>query len=65
VRFPSLDFVLAVAPPGNIHPGLKATSAFQEIEMEDFPIWLKLFIWGTIGLTVGYALWGMLHSMLQ
>ncbi len=33
--------------------------------MEEFPIWLKLFIWGTISLTVGYALWGMLHSMLQ
>jgi hypothetical protein len=52
-------------PSGNIHAGLKALGAFQEIEMEDFPIWLKLFIWGTIGLTVGYALWGMLHSMLQ
>jgi len=33
--------------------------------MEDFPIWLKLVIWGTIGLTVLYSLWGMLHSYLQ
>jgi hypothetical protein len=33
--------------------------------MEDFPIWLKLVIWGTIGLTVLYTIWGMLHSYLQ
>jgi len=33
--------------------------------MEDFPIWLKLVIWGTIGLTVGYAIWGMINSMGQ
>lgn len=33
--------------------------------MEDFPIWLKLIIWGTIGLTVLYSGWGLLHSMLQ
>ena len=31
--------------------------------MEDFPIWLKLIIWGTIGLTVIYSIWGMLHSI--
>jgi len=39
--------------------------AFEEIAMEDFPIWLKLVIWGTIGLTVLYTIWGMLHSYLQ
>ena len=33
--------------------------------MEDFPIWLKLVIWGTIGLTVLYTIWGMIHSYLQ
>jgi hypothetical protein len=33
--------------------------------MEDFPIWLKLIIWGTIGLTVAYSAWGMIHSFLQ
>jgi len=38
---------------------------FEEIAMEDFPIWLKLVIWGTIGLTVLYTIWGMLHSYLQ
>jgi len=38
---------------------------FEEIDMEDFPIWLKLVIWGTIGLTVLYTIWGMLHSYLQ
>lgn len=42
-----------------------ASSAFEEIDMEDFPIWLKLVIWGTIGLTVLYTIWGMLHSYLQ
>jgi hypothetical protein len=43
----------------------KRSSAFEEIDMEDFPIWLKLVIWGTIGLTVLYTIWGMLHSYLQ
>ena len=33
--------------------------------MEDFPIWLKLLIWGTISLTVGYALWGVIVSFTQ
>lgn len=32
--------------------------------MDDFPIWLKIIIFGTIGLTVFYTLWGMFHSML-
>jgi hypothetical protein len=33
--------------------------------MEDFPIWLKLVIWGTIGVTVIYAIWGMIQSFMQ
>jgi hypothetical protein len=33
--------------------------------MEDFPIWLKLIIWGTIGFTTLYVIWGMIHSFLQ
>jgi hypothetical protein len=33
--------------------------------MEDFPIWLKLVIWGTIGLTALYVVWGMFHSFMQ
>lgn len=37
----------------------------EEIHVEDFPIWLKLFIWGTIALTVGYTVWGMLQSVMQ
>jgi len=49
-------FVVMRAPP---------CRAFKEIDMEDFPIWLKLVIWGTIGLTVLYTIWGMLHSYLQ
>ena len=39
--------------------------ASEENKMEDFPIWLKLIIWGTISLTVIYSIWGMLHSYLQ
>jgi hypothetical protein len=39
--------------------------ASKENKMEDFPIWLKLIIWGTISLTVIYSIWGMLHSYLQ
>jgi hypothetical protein len=35
-----------------------ASSAFEEIDMEDFPIWLKLVIWGNIGLTVLYTILG-------
>jgi hypothetical protein len=34
----------------------------EEINMEDFPIWLKLVIWGTMGLTVAYTLWGVFQS---
>lgn len=42
-----------------------ALCAFRGRKMEDFPIWLKLVIWGTIGLTVGYTIWGMINSMGQ
>jgi hypothetical protein len=43
----------------------KRPGAFEERNMEDFPIWLKLVIWGTIGLTVGYTIWGMISSAAQ
>lgn len=33
--------------------------------MEDFPILLKVFIWATVGLTVGYTIWGMISSVGQ
>ena len=33
--------------------------------MEDFPIWLKLVVWGVIGLTVIYTAWGVINSILQ
>jgi len=32
--------------------------------MEDFPLWLKLTVWGLIGLTVLYTGWGIVHSIL-
>jgi hypothetical protein len=32
--------------------------------MEDFPIWLKIIIFATVGLTATYALWGMIQSMI-
>jgi hypothetical protein len=43
----------------------KRSALSEEKEMEDFPIWLKLMIWGTIGLTVGYTIWGMITSFTQ
>jgi hypothetical protein len=30
--------------------------------MEEFPIWLKLIIWGTIGTTVLYAVGAAIYS---
>ena len=33
--------------------------------MEEFPIWLKFFVYGILGLTVLYAAWGMIQSMVQ
>lgn len=33
--------------------------------MGDFPIWLKLIIWGTMGSTLLYTLWGVFHSFVQ
>jgi hypothetical protein len=45
--------------------GPKAPGAFKENEMQEFPIWLKLIIWGTIGLTIGYTIWSMLISIAQ
>lgn len=32
--------------------------------MEDFPLWLKLVIYGTIGLTVLYTGWGIIRSII-
>ncbi len=33
--------------------------------MEEFPQWLKFIVWGTIGFTALYTLWGVVHSFLQ
>jgi hypothetical protein len=35
----------------------------MENTMEDFPIWLKVVIYATIGLTALYTGWGLIHSM--
>ncbi len=32
--------------------------------MEDFPLWLKMIIYATIGLTVLYTAWGIIYSIL-
>jgi hypothetical protein len=32
--------------------------------MEEFPIWFKLIIFAILGLTVVYAAWGVIQSML-
>ena len=31
--------------------------------MADFPIWMKLVIWGILGLTIAYSAWGILQSL--
>jgi hypothetical protein len=36
----------------------------MENTMEDFPLWLKVIIYATIGSTVLYTAWGIIHSML-
>jgi hypothetical protein len=36
----------------------------QEKDMEDFPLWFKLIIWGTVAATLLYAGWGMIRSIL-
>lgn len=43
----------------------KRPALSEEINMGDFPIWLKLIIWGTMGLTLLYTLWGIFHSFVQ
>jgi hypothetical protein len=32
--------------------------------MEDFPLWLKLTIWGLVGLTVLYTAYGIITSIM-
>ncbi len=33
--------------------------------MEEFPIWLKLVIWGTVSVTLIYTIWGMIQSFIH
>ncbi len=33
--------------------------------MGDMPVWFKIAVYVIVGLTVLYAVWGMLHSFLQ
>ena len=33
--------------------------------MGDMPFWFKIAVYLTVGLTVLYAVWGVVHSMLQ
>ena len=42
----------------------KRAALSEEITMDDFPIWLKLTVWGLIGLTALYTAWGIVHSIL-
>jgi hypothetical protein len=42
----------------------KRAALSEEIKMEDFPIWLKLTVWGLIGLTVLYTAWGIVSSIM-
>ena len=72
-----VDLVGALPPPAIVHrktieparPRLRGPQAgcsnngTRERVMEDFPIWLKIIIFATVGLTVLYSLWGMFHSI--
>jgi hypothetical protein len=33
--------------------------------MEDMPVWFKIIIYATVGLTVLYTAWGILQSVMQ
>lgn len=33
--------------------------------MEELPTWFKIIIYATVGLTILYALWGMVRSIIQ
>jgi hypothetical protein len=62
-----------VRAPGSITPAAafidvgqpKALALSEENKMEEFPLWLKFIVWGTIGFTALYTIWGVIHSFLQ
>ena len=33
--------------------------------MQDMPIWFKIVIWATVGVTVLYTVWGIAQSIMQ
>ena len=33
--------------------------------MEDFPLWLKVVVWATIGLTLVYTAFGIVRSIIE
>jgi hypothetical protein len=33
--------------------------------MEDMPIWFKIAIWATVGVTALYTVWGIAQSVMQ
>ncbi len=50
---------------GHLHNrGPRAPRFLRETTMEDFPLWLKIVIYATIGLTVLYTAWGIIRSLL-
>ena len=52
-------------------PGTFASFASETLRrdrdesMGDMPFWFKVVVWLVVGLTVLYAAWGMIHSILQ
>ena len=44
--------------------GPQGSAILRETTMDDFPLWLKIVIYATIGLTVLYSAWGMIRSLL-
>ena len=33
--------------------------------MEDFPLWLKVVVWATIGLTLVYTAFGIVRTIIE
>jgi hypothetical protein len=43
----------------------RGQSSIQEKNMEDMPIWFKITVWGTVGATALYTVWGIAQMLIQ
>jgi len=40
-------------------------ASHKEKNMEDMPIWFKIAIYATVGLTALYTVWGIIQTLMQ